>query len=334
MRSENTCFNSKAADLLAKNSVANPRFHVRTAIGAIKSVWQKKATSNQTKIKIYIDPSIPDVLPIDPLIVQHSLNNLASNAVKHTKNGNIQIIVSRVDALESDSDDHTFLAFSIRDTGIGIAPARLETVFQRNCDLNSSRHNSYGVVDTSLAMSRDLISSIGGKIFIKSILGKGSLFSVLIPIAKKSLQINFAKPQINNTRTCQFSDLNILVVDDYNLNQVTIKTLLHDHVGKIYSAANGNDALEILYSCPIDIVLMDIHMPVMDGIEATLKIRESGQSWAGVRIVAMTADPQYHQAQLYRKIGMDGTLPKPFCKRDILQVMENYTAPYKKTAAK
>ena len=119
-----------------------------------------------------------------------------------------------------------------------------------------------------------------------------------------------------------YSDLRVLVVDDNPTNHLVIKSLLGSVVANISLASNGTEALDILDSEPVDIVLMDIHMPVMDGIECTLAIRSSESSWKDVIIIALTADPQYQQTKLCKNIGMDEALAKPVRLNDLLQAID------------
>jgi len=120
-----------------------------------------------------------------------------------------------------------------------------------------------------------------------------------------------------------YSALRVLVVDDNPTNHLVVKSLLGSVVGDIVLANNGSEALDILDSTPIDIVLMDIHMPVMDGIECTIAIRSSEKQWKDVTIIALTADPQYQQTQLCINIGMDAALAKPVRLNDLLQAIDN-----------
>ena len=120
-----------------------------------------------------------------------------------------------------------------------------------------------------------------------------------------------------------YSELRVLVVDDNPTNHLVVKSLLGSVVGDVIMANNGSEALEKLDSTPIDIVLMDIHMPVMDGIECTLAIRSSDKPWKDVTIIALTADPQYQQKQLCINIGMDEALAKPVRLNDLLQAIDS-----------
>ncbi len=267
----------------------------------------------------YIAKDIPETLPIDAHKIQYCLNNLVSNAIKFSQNGMVKIVVTKIISAQQ----KPYLVLSVQDNGEGMAQDVLTHIFTHSSNHGKPQRMNYGYIDTSLPVTNDLVKQLGGKILLESQVGQGTTFSLVLPYAQ------FASTKIKDANLPhpasfqQFSDYNILVVDDYNLNQLTVKIMLHDHVAKIYTASNGYEALEILHSCPVDLVLMDIHMPVLDGIEATLKIRESGQDWAGVRIVAMTADPHYQHMRLCRKIGMDDTLAKPFRKDSLLRIFEN-----------
>jgi len=119
-----------------------------------------------------------------------------------------------------------------------------------------------------------------------------------------------------------YANLKILVADDNATNHLVVKSLLESVVGEIFVANNGRETIDILEVQDIDIVLMDIHMPVMDGIEATLAIRSSGKSWSDVLIIALTADPQYQQQRLCVNIGMDYALSKPVKLTDLLEAFD------------
>lgn len=125
------------------------------------------------------------------------------------------------------------------------------------------------------------------------------------------------------TQASVYAHLNILVVDDNTTNHLVIKSLIQSLVGSITVASNGVEALKILDSTPIDLVLMDIHMPVMDGIECTIAIRGSEKPWKDVLIIALTADPQYQQKKLCLNIGMNEALGKPVRLNDLLEAFEN-----------
>ena len=119
-----------------------------------------------------------------------------------------------------------------------------------------------------------------------------------------------------------FEGLSVLCVEDNLMNQKVVKRLIGKRVTNLQFANNGIEALDVLSCMHIDVVLMDIHMPVMDGIEATIKIRESKEAWANVIIIALTADPDYQQRRICKNIGMDDTIAKPVRKEDILKAFD------------
>ena len=129
-----------------------------------------------------------------------------------------------------------------------------------------------------------------------------------------------AQPQSKET---VYSKLRVLVVDDNETNHLVVKSLLESVVGSIITANNGKQAIECLQSQEVDLVLMDIHMPIMDGIEATLSIRGSNTPFANIPIIALTADPQYQQKRLCKNIGMDEALAKPVKLTEILEAVDN-----------
>ncbi len=308
-------------------------FQIQKSLLAMKSIWQEQARKNNTKIEIFFDKNSPKTLAVDALKIQHCLNNLAANAVTATKDGLVRIIVSQLNKPNSRSGTQSYLVISVQDTGQGISAKDISFLFVKKTTPSTTGGITYGVVDTGLPMTQNLITELGGKIFVKSEVGKGSVFSLVLPLSKSSLDQHTKNPVKINDIGAYFYNLNILVVDDYNLNHLTLKALLQDNVAKVHTASHGYEALEILQTCPIDLIFMDIHMPIMDGIETTLKIRESKQEWADVHIIAMTADPDYQHMHLCKKIGMNDALAKPFRVTDIYGILENYAPAYKIAAS-
>ncbi len=298
-------------------------FHVQKSVLAMKSIWTEQARKNNTRIETVFDKNVPNVLPINAMKFQHCLNNLAANAVNSTIDGLVRVIVSRLDKPHPKYGTQSYLLISVQDTGPGISAGDMASLFVRKSDTATQNGVTYGVVDTGLPMTQSLITEMGGKILVKSEIGKGSTFSLVLPLANSSFENKSV------SIGSRFYDMNVLVVDDYNLNHLTLKALLQDSVVKIFTASHGYEALEILHSCPIDLIFMDIHMPIMDGIETTLKIRESDRDWSGVHIVAMTADPDYQHMHLCKKIGIDAALAKPFRIGAVYAILEDFAPAYK-----
>jgi len=152
----------------------------------MKSIWQEQARKNNSKIKTVFDKNIPNILPINAHKVQHCLNNLAANAVNATKNGIIHIIVSQISKPSSKSGVQSYLIISVQDTGPGISAQDMSALFVKKSKPSTNNGVTFGVVDTGLPMTQSLITELGGKIFVKSEIGKGSVFSLIIPLSKSS----------------------------------------------------------------------------------------------------------------------------------------------------
>jgi CheY-like chemotaxis protein len=332
-KGENSCGRANVASIDSPIDVEN-YFQIKKSVLAVKSIWQAQARKNSTTIETLFDKGVPQVLPINALKIQHCLNNLAANAVNSTRNGRVRIIVSLLNKPSSATGMQSYLVISVQDTGAGFSAQDMGTLFVKKSAPKTTNGVTFGIVDTGLPMTQNLITELGGKILVKSEIGKGSVFSLILPLSTSPSKQELADQTKVSDIDSYFFDLNILVVDDYNLNHLTLKALLQGNVTKVYTASHGYEALEVLQSCPIDLIFMDIHMPVLDGIETTLKIRESEQEWAGVHIIAMTADPDYQHMHLCRKIGMDDTLAKPFRVTDIYSILENFAPAYKIVASR
>ena len=182
-----------------------------------------------------------------------------------------------------------------------------------------------------MTITKEIIELMGGSISVRSQLGKGSVFVLSLPYTENTEEAfeedcNHLVDQLleeAQPEPTSYSKLKILVADDNSTNHMVVMSLIDSLVAEVHLASDGQQAIDILKTTDIDIVLMDIHMPVMDGIEATLSIRSSEESWADVRIIALTADPQYQQKRLCKNIGMDEALAKPVKLSDILEAFDN-----------
>jgi len=305
----------------ASASTSLSLFNVRNTVESIVSIWEKQSSKNGTIIRSYYASNIPEEFSFDSLRVQHSLNNLVANAVKFTKNGTISIIISRIVKASGKS----FLALSVKDSGCGIDSNIFSSLFYKRKPIAKKNAQQFGVIETGLYATKNLVADLGGHVLVRSKAGVGSIFSIMLPLfidgKTYCIEPKMVKPPAAPN---PYRNLSILVVDDYNLNQLTIKALLYETVNAVHYASNGYEALEVLHSCPVDIILMDIHMPAMDGIEATLRIRENTAEWSDVYIASLSADPDYQHIGICKKIGMDAALAKPITKRELLNLFDDY----------
>ena len=312
-----------ADKLTLESKPANP---VKSVENVIK-LWEHKALKNNIKLSYSIDPSVPDVITFDHFRYEQCLNNLLSNAVKFTPNGTIKVVLTLVD--KEGQSPHLVLA--VKDNGIGMTIDQQKQIFEAYTQADKSIARRFGGTGLGMTITKEIIELMGGSISLRSEIGKGTVFALTLPIenleAQSSSQnsgslvdqlLEDAMPEPSN-----YSKLRILVADDNATNHMVITSLLESLVGEIHIASDGQQAINILETTPIDIVLMDIHMPIMDGIEATLAIRGRTESWSDVLIIALTADPQYQQKRLCKNIGMDDALAKPVKLVELLSAFDN-----------
>ena len=296
----------------------------------VMRLWEHKALKNNITLSYSIDPSVPEIVIFDHFRYEQCLNNLLSNAIKFTPNGNIKVVLTTVEK----SDLPPRLVLAVKDNGIGMTHEQQAQIFEAYTQADKSIARRFGGTGLGMTITKEIIELMGGTITLRSESGKGTVFALTLPIDNvetKSLKhdsgalvdqiLKDAKPESTN-----YSGLRVLVADDNATNHMVISSLLESLVGEIHVANDGQQAIDILKTTPIDIVLMDIHMPVMDGIEATLSIRGSSESWSDVLIIALTADPQYQQKRLCRNIGMDDALAKPVKLVELLRAFDNVLA--------
>ena len=283
----------------------------------ICDLWQTKALRNDVRLSCRIDESVPSEIYFDPYRYEQCLNNLISNAIKFSSGGNVRVILTRLHK----QGQLPQLVLVVKDTGIGMSEDQQNRIFEAYTQADDTISRRFGGTGLGMTITQEIIKTMGGHISVKSKLGEGTLFAISLPIedAKPAVQPKLTTStdlvtQIideDKAERSAYENLRVLVVDDNATNHLVVNSLISTIVGEIFTANNGREALDILEIQDIDVVLMDIHMPVMDGIEATLAIRSSNQKWASVPIVALTADPQYQQHRLCVNIGMDYALSKP-----------------------
>ncbi len=311
------------ADKLTLDSkLASPARSVEDVV----RLWEQKALQNNIQLSFSIAPSVPKEITFDKFRYEQCINNLISNAIKFTPNGEIKVMLTTSEKEQGRSR----LIFAVQDNGIGMTAEQQKHIFEAYTQGDKSIAGRFGGTGLGMTITKEIIELMGGKVSVRSELGKGSIFILSLPF-KRNLEedkeesgelvdqlLKDAKPE-----PTVYSGLKILVADDNSTNHMVVTSLIESLVAEVHLASDGQEAIDILKTTDIDIILMDIHMPVMDGIEATLSIRSSEESWSDVLIVALTADPQYQQKRLCKNIGMDDALAKPVKLSDILQAFDN-----------
>ncbi|MDX9708892.1 MAG: response regulator [Trichloromonas sp.] len=254
-----------------------------------------------------IDPRIPATLRGDAERLKQILAHILDNALKFTPAGAIDLKCMLDESATMDSS--VVLRFSVTDTGIGIPETEQERIFQPFYQIDGSLSRRYAGTGVGLAMTRRMLEMMGGSIRAESVPAGGSRFTFTVRLEREDEKA--VAPQ-NPGKS--WSDLRVLVVEDTEANRRLFQILLENQKCQVRVADNGRKALDILEKEPFDLILMDIQMPEMDGLEATRRIRgATGERWnPAVPIIALTAHGQSGDRRKYLDAGMNDYLAKPF----------------------
>ncbi len=256
----------------------------------------------------------------DPARLRQILNNLVSNALKFTESGSVKINITD----QANSDDEHYLVFSVADTGIGIPANAQKTIFDKFTQVDSSLSRKFEGTGLGLAICSELAEHMGGEIGFSSTAGEGSTFSFFVPVNRLADEIcEPVKTQEGEQPKCAKRGLRILVAEDNRTNRMVIKAILAPLKANVVFAEDGAKAVDIWKSGKFDLVLMDIQMPNMNGVEATQTIRtlESDAGRSKTPIVAVTANAMPHQREEYLAAGMDDHVGKPIQPKRLYQAM-------------
>ncbi len=284
-------------------------FRISHILSTLTEMMANKATEKNLKIIQTIDERIPDCLIGDPTRLNQILLNLIGNAIKFTEQGEVKIIIELISEIE----DTIELKFSIIDTGIGIPPEKQAVIFEGFTQASSETTRKYGGTGLGLAIVKHLVELQGGTLSLQSKVGKGSNFSVNLTFKKSVLECKIQDVAEQDNKPENFTELNILLVEDNVLNQILAKKVLSDWKWNVEIAENGLVALEKIKMKNFDLVLMDIQMPEMDGYDTTRNIRKMQDApKSHIPIIAMTAHALVGEAEKCIGAGMDEYISKPF----------------------
>ncbi len=268
------------------------------------AMLEPQAAAKDLRLKVMIDSDAPAKLNGDAGRLRQVLLNLLSNAVKFTSRGGVTATLTALD----DDPVAPRLRIEITDTGAGIPEQALHNLFNRFVQAGSSVSAHYGGTGLGLAISRQLIALMGGEIGVSSTVGKGSTFwfELALPVTESAVRAPIAVAE-----DAGLAGRRILVVDDVELNRELMLAMLSRYGCEIGMARDGAEAIAMLRASPFDLVLMDCQMPVMDGFAATRAIRASGEAWAEIPIIALTASAQPEHLARCEAAGMNDHLTKP-----------------------
>ena len=273
-----------------------------------------------------VEPNVPQYLVGDRLRVQQLLTNLLGNAFKFTERGSVQLDIGvQHGAAAGAAADETKLTFTVRDTGIGMTEPQLQGLFQPFKQADSSTARRFGGTGLGLVICKRMAELMHGSISVRSEFGRGSQFVVTLPF--RVVDSLPAKPSAISGPTRQsgvLQGLRVLIAEDHVLNQQVITELLVDFGVEVTLAQNGAQAVERANPLDFDLILMDLQMPVMDGLEATRNIRNR-YSAAELPIIAMTADAFSDVRQQCYTVGMNDHVTKPFELDNLIAVLVHWS---------
>ncbi len=300
-------------------------FNLHLSLDELMATMQIQAGSKDLSLSCKIGPDVPIYLIGDCSRLIHILINLVANAIKFTNHGSILVDVR---CLEKNKQNAS-IYFSVNDTGIGIAPQALKKIFQPFDQADSSHSRKYGGTGLGLSISSKLVKILGGKIGVSSKTNSGSTFWFTIdfevPVLPEGAMKNNDKTEHLQflSRKEIFQDLKILLVEDEYINRTLAQTILEEWNMNVTTAENGVDALKIFNNQPFDLILMDIQMPEMDGLEATRIIRaEKTAIKRHIPVIALTAHSLEGDKQICLEAGMDDYIAKPLMPEELYNVIK------------
>ncbi len=251
-----------------KLAIEKTTFELKELVEQTIRIHKSRAAKKGLKISCRIEPGIPQYLLGDPSRIRQVLNNLIDNAVKFCDHGEIAVKIRQVSAPEQSPK----LVFSVKDTGIGIGDEEKEHLFKAFSQLDGSITRKFGGTGLGLAISKQLVELMGGTIWVESVKGKGSTFSFILQF--ETCTKTEVIPALPTGADKPVKPLSILLAEDYPMNHLVLTRMLTNKGYKVDIAETGLKALELYKNNAYDLILMDIQMPVLDGIEATKRIRE------------------------------------------------------------
>ncbi len=299
-----------------KIEIEKTDFSLSEMVQSVLDMLMLKCEEKGLSLKANLDKAIPNRLVGDPTRIHQILLNLAGNAVKFTEKGSVEIKAT----LQKTEEKKHLIRFDVIDTGIGISKDYVNKIFDSFTQAGTDIARKFGGTGLGLTISKQLTSLMNGNIFVTSELGKGTTFSVLLPLEEAKEQIAVSSEKIINDDTLKKLDnIRLLLVEDNEFNRMVAEDTLRSTVPniKLDTAYNGKIAVDKVSVNDYDVVLMDIQMPMMDGVEATKNIRKLPPPKNATKIIAMTANVLQEDIQRYLEAGMNAHLSKPFQKDDL-----------------
>jgi len=307
-----------------KMEIEQRNFDLRQCIEEVLGLFYERAIKSGLRLGYHIDLKVPIYVVGDALRLRQILMNLVSNAVKFTHEGEVTVVVR---VLKADTLGGLELGFEVRDTGIGIPEEKIGTLFKPFSQVDSSTTRKYGGTGLGLAISEKLVALMGGRISVRSRVGEGTQFAFTMQARVGEKPMDAAKEEtvareVMKTAFAEEFPLRILIAEDNLINQELMKQILGNLGYEPDTAENGVLAVEAASRHAYDLILMDVQMPEMDGLDATRKIRRELERQPV--IVALTANAMQGDREECLQSGMDDYISKPVRLGELMQMLEKW----------
>jgi signal transduction histidine kinase/CheY-like chemotaxis protein len=288
-------------------------FNLAEIVRNIEPSFALQAASKSLHFDVTIQPAARAIYRGDPLRIRQILNNLVSNALKFTETGSVKLLID---------DTPQGLILIVSDTGIGIPEDRLHLLFQKFSQIDVSTTRLHGGTGLGLAICRELCELMGGSVTAESVLGKGSRFIVTLPLDRIDDTADDASSDTEPVIPDHLNALRVLVAEDNEVNRIVLAAFLSHIDVKPMLVQNGAEAVAAWKNAEWDLILMDMQMPVLDGLSATREIRaeEARINRQRTPIIALSANAMTHQIAHCQAAGMDSYLAKPIQSTELYEL--------------
>ncbi|MAU41710.1 MAG: hypothetical protein CMF31_08810 [Kordiimonas sp.] len=307
-----------------KVELENLPYSIEKLVAGVATLLSERASSKGVLLQVEETRDIPPLLQGDPTRLKQVLFNLVGNAIKFTEQGQVTV---RTVYSKSQEGQPARLRFEVVDSGIGISEEQQSLLFDRFTQADNSITRKFGGTGLGLSICRQLVELMGGQIGVHSVLGKGSTFWFEVPAELSMKDIVEGTENLTGQKVADVvTKQKVLVAEDNEINQMLIRALLEKYDHSVRIVSNGVEALAAIEADDFDVVLMDIQMPVMDGISCAQEIRKLEGDKGRIPIIALTANAMSGQKEEYLASGMNGYVSKPIDQHKLIVEMMTVTA--------
>jgi len=294
----------------------NPKLVVEDACGMLKN----KAKERGNEIKIHCEDNVPNWIMSDPSRMRQIMLNLVGNAVKFSENDTIDIKLS----IQEKQQDYAELVISVSDKGIGIEQSQQSHVFDMFVQASSETFRKYGGSGLGLSITKRIVDLFGGSITVHSEMGKGTEFVVVLPVELIEESEAMGEMKMIDFTNLNLSNLSVLIVDDNEFNRKLLRTILTRRNATTHELSDGSEVLDYLLSNKIDVILMDLRMPGMSGVEATALLKKNDDEVIrSIPVIGVSATVSGDEKADAIGVGMAAFINKPFTEARLMKILQN-----------